>query len=157
MKTLLIRRQASQKGIGLLELMLSLAIIAILLIMATRYFNSARSSQKVNETVNLVQVITSAATNIVGAGGQPSTISASSLVTYVPPIYQNGTTINSPFGGGVTVTAATNTSSKTGYALSITMTGVPSDSCTALINAMTNVAVSTPTCSGNQFAVTVPF
>ena len=48
-------------GIGLLELMLSLAIIAILLIMATRYYGAASRSEKVNAGVALVQSIAAAA------------------------------------------------------------------------------------------------
>lgn len=40
---------AMQQGIGLLELMLSLAIIAILLVMATRYFLVTSYSQKLNQ------------------------------------------------------------------------------------------------------------
>ncbi|MGB6976496.1 MAG: prepilin-type N-terminal cleavage/methylation domain-containing protein [Gammaproteobacteria bacterium] len=35
-----------EKGIGLLELMLALAIIAILIVMATRYFSKASDTQK---------------------------------------------------------------------------------------------------------------
>ena len=46
-----------QQGIGLLELMLSLAIIAILLIMATRYYQSARTGQQVNDGISLVTAI----------------------------------------------------------------------------------------------------
>lgn len=38
-----------QKGIGLLELMLSLAIIAILIVMVTRYYTTTRASEQVNE------------------------------------------------------------------------------------------------------------
>jgi Tfp pilus assembly protein PilE len=41
-------------GIGLLELMLSLAIIAILLLVATRYYESTRTSQQVNEALEMV-------------------------------------------------------------------------------------------------------
>lgn len=51
------------RGISLLELMLSLAIIAILLVMATRYFSSVRSEQQVDETVKMVQQVTGAADN----------------------------------------------------------------------------------------------
>lgn len=40
--------KSSQKGIGLLELMLSLAIIALLLVMATKYFGLAHRAQTLN-------------------------------------------------------------------------------------------------------------
>lgn len=38
------------KGIGLLELMLALAIIAVLLVMATRYYMSASLNSRINQT-----------------------------------------------------------------------------------------------------------
>lgn len=48
------------KGIGLLELMLALAIISILIIMATRYYQTASRSQKVAEAVTQVNAIIAA-------------------------------------------------------------------------------------------------
>ncbi len=47
-------RKRQQRGIGLLELMLSLAIIAILLVMATRYFLVASSNEKINSTISTI-------------------------------------------------------------------------------------------------------
>jgi prepilin-type N-terminal cleavage/methylation domain-containing protein len=46
-----------QRGISLLEVMLSLAIIAIILVMATRYFGLASSTQKLNTATGLVTEI----------------------------------------------------------------------------------------------------
>lgn len=46
----LLNQRTKIKGIGLLELMLSLAIIAILLVMATRYFGLANRSQELNHS-----------------------------------------------------------------------------------------------------------
>jgi len=43
-----------QRGIGLLELMLALAIIVILLVMATRYFLVASLNEKVNTMISTV-------------------------------------------------------------------------------------------------------
>ena len=48
---MLMRLNRKEKGIGLLELMLSLAIIAVLLIMATRYYQSTRRSSQLNQIV----------------------------------------------------------------------------------------------------------
>lgn len=59
-----------QKGIGLLELMLSLAIIAVILVMATRYFQSTSQNQKVNQATSDVQAILAAFTNF--RAGNPS-------------------------------------------------------------------------------------
>ena len=44
-------------GISLLEVMLSLAIIAIILVMATRYFTIAMRSEKTNEAVKVLQTM----------------------------------------------------------------------------------------------------
>lgn len=57
------------RGIGLLELMLSLAIIAILLVMATRYFSSASRSQKSEDTIQLIGEFESAINSYTSATG----------------------------------------------------------------------------------------
>ncbi len=46
--------QQKQYGIGLLEIMLALVIIAILLIMATRYYLVASDHRKVNDMISIV-------------------------------------------------------------------------------------------------------
>lgn len=50
----------SQYGIGLLELMLSLALISILTLSALHYYHSVRLSQRVGATVDLVQSVLAA-------------------------------------------------------------------------------------------------
>lgn len=50
-----------QFGIGLLELMLSLSIIAVLLVMATRYYMSAATNSRVNQTADAVMGLAAAA------------------------------------------------------------------------------------------------
>ncbi|KPJ67973.1 MAG: hypothetical protein AMJ43_00720 [Coxiella sp. DG_40] len=47
-------------GIGLLELMLSLAIIASILLMATRYFIQANAANKVTETTQIIGTLVNA-------------------------------------------------------------------------------------------------
>jgi type II secretory pathway pseudopilin PulG len=54
----MIKFRKKQIGIGLLELMLSLAIIAILLVMATRYYLSASLSSNINEVISNIQGVT---------------------------------------------------------------------------------------------------
>lgn len=51
----------NQLGISLLEIMLSLSIIAIILIMATRYFFVATTNNKMNATISQVAGLISAA------------------------------------------------------------------------------------------------
>lgn len=48
------------KGIGLLELMLTLAIIAVLLLTLTEYYGRTHSEMKINRTVGEIQAIHSA-------------------------------------------------------------------------------------------------
>jgi type II secretory pathway pseudopilin PulG len=73
------------RGIGLLELMLSLSIIAILLIMATRYYLVTSFSQKLNQATAQITQLQSASYSWKGqkgnynpAGGTP--ISAPELI-----------------------------------------------------------------------------
>lgn len=49
------RNKNTQNGIGLLELMLSLAIIVAMILMATRYFIPTRESYRVNEAINMLR------------------------------------------------------------------------------------------------------
>jgi len=72
-----------QKGIGLLELMLSLAIIAILLVMATRYYGAASKSEKVDDTIQLISEISVGVNSLSAAGKAPANITVNEL-------YNNG-------------------------------------------------------------------
>ena len=55
------RKTVKQLGIGLLELMLVLAIVAIILVIATRYFEVANRSRLVNAGFKDLQTATTAA------------------------------------------------------------------------------------------------
>lgn len=58
-----------ERGIGLLELMLALAIIAVLIIMATRYYQTTARSSRLNDAVTQINGIIAAAEQYrVGAG-----------------------------------------------------------------------------------------
>jgi len=90
------------KGIGLLELMLSLAIIAILLIMAIRYYQSANLSQQMSSATDMFNAVRSAMKNFyndnAGNSGGQSQASINSLIAsgYLPPSFG----VN-PWGGSV--------------------------------------------------------
>lgn len=62
MKKINYRLQQSykQQGIGLLELMLALAIIAILLVMATRYYMSASLNSRIDQTADALNSLPAA-------------------------------------------------------------------------------------------------
>jgi type II secretory pathway pseudopilin PulG len=53
----MLNRRSRVRGIGLLEIMLSLAIIALIIIMATRYFSVAQQQQKITQTMNMVTTL----------------------------------------------------------------------------------------------------
>ena len=93
-----------QQGIGLLELMLSLAIIAILLIMATRYYQSASVSNKINTAVDMFAGVQGAMESYsIDNNASEATIDELVQSGYLPPSYGNGEGAN-PFGGDVTLT-----------------------------------------------------
>jgi type II secretory pathway pseudopilin PulG len=50
----------NNKGIGLLELLLSLVIISVLLTVAFRFFKPTNLSQRSNETIDMIQAIATA-------------------------------------------------------------------------------------------------
>lgn len=117
-----------QTGFGLLELMLSMVIVALLLIMATRYYQSARSNARINEGVSLISSIINAANNIAIGTGTYGTMDESSIVPYLPTNEQNGKAIINPWGGDVTVKGATTS-------LTITLNGLGAD-CQKLADAL---------------------
>ncbi len=109
-----LRCQRRQKGIGLLELMLSLAIIAILLIMATRYYQSASLNNKINACVDMFAGVQGAVQNYrVDNPGKidENEVSVGALVQkgLLPPSYlkdREGGAADpgkNPFGGTITI------------------------------------------------------
>lgn len=114
---MMMRLVRKEKGIGLLELMLSLAIIAVLIIMATRYYQSARRSSQLNQAISSVNgVIAGVETWAAGKSGATPIPAITKLISdgYLPQGSDSG------FGGGkaeVTGQAANFT---------ITLKGLPS-------------------------------
>lgn len=117
-------------GIGLLELMLSLAIIAVLLIMATRYYSSASNSQKITAATGMINAVKAAAASYLGgnATAYASNVSIANLVSagYLPSSFVAGSNGNSsttnPWNESVGVTATAST-------ITITMATPSSDIC----------------------------
>lgn len=126
------RKLKRQTGFGLLELMLSMVIVALLLIMATRYYQSARSNARVNEGVSLIASVVNAANNIAIGTGDYSTVNNTSIASYLPSNAQGGKAgeLNDPWGGALTVDGKTDPKT-----LSIKMEGV-GDDCQKLQDAL---------------------
>lgn len=126
-----------QAGIGLLELMLSLAIIAILLIMATRYYQSANTTQSINSAVEMVNAVKSATKNYMNSNPTKLPL-ITELQTggYLPDTYAKPSMAN-PWSGGVCVAAAAATTCPTTAAdlgtattYTVILTSVPAGICT---------------------------
>lgn len=131
------------KGIGLLELMLSLAIIAILLIMATRYYQSASENNKRNQAVDMFSAVNGAVQTwkidqlAPSTGGSSTTFSINTLVSegYLPPSYGKGTGV-APWGGDISII------SPSGGVYQISMGSIPKDSCPAVCNRISSTIAS---------------
>lgn len=134
-------RFCKQKGIGLLELMLSLAIIAILLIMATRYYQSASNSQAISSAIDMVNAVKSGVKNYMTSNTNSATYpDIKTLVTdgYLPQSYNNPSSAN-PWSGEICIdsgkaTGCSGTAPSAGPLYSVFLDGVPSSICTELQN-----------------------
>lgn len=118
-----INQKLKQQGIGLLELMLSLAIISILLVMATRYYKAARQAQQVNDAIALVQGIAGATANwVIGEEGYSKLTSINKLITegYLPKGSERD-----PWQGTTEVTGNSST-------VKVTLNDVPYAACISL-------------------------
>lgn len=129
-----------QKGISLLEVMLSLSIIAVILVMAVRYYSVANQSNNNNIALELLENLQSAVHQFKTINGSYTNLSTDSLCFYelVPPKNMTGCpnpctvtasstcTIPSPLGGdNITVAASGSTGN-------IVAAGLPSGPCNLL-------------------------
>lgn len=149
----MIRRLSFKKqlGIGLLELMLSLAIISVLLVMATRYYSSARQAQQVNDAISLTEAIIAGSENWVIGKDNFSNISMTELVNggFLPKGSHRD-----PWHGAVTVSKG-----GTDSQITITMQGVPNTACQNLASKLYNQTANptgnaTSLCGGSTFTAT---
>lgn len=138
----------NRRGIGLLELMLSLAIIAILLVMATRYFTQARRGQQIAAAIQQIQGISAAYHSYyLASSGKPAS-DINFLITngYLP----TGEDTN-PWGGPNTVSAS---SVQPSYA-NVSLSGLPNTECNMLVTAVKNLVPqggNPANCAGGTFS-----
>jgi len=89
-----------QYGIGLLELMLSLTIIAILLVAATRYYQSTQTSRQIEIAMDSIQAVYAATQQYYNDNGSaPKTLQDLKNNAMLP---SNFDTFANPWGGKVT-------------------------------------------------------
>ena len=118
-------------GIGLLELLLAFSIIAVLLISATRYYQSAQNSRQVQAALDTIQAIYYAGAQHVESVGVfahgTDYIGDSDFVNhgFLPSNFGDGSKDN-PWGGAITAGSAIEGDSTQ---LKLTLANVPSAAC----------------------------
>lgn len=142
-----------QIGISLLEVLLSLSIIAIILVLATRYFFVATNNNKVNTAISQVGSIVAAAHSWKGVNTSYANLSVQ--VLYDAGQFENfpgldDTTATSValkdlWGDSFAITPAADNNGKA----TITLTLPDAGNCGALKNAYTG-----STCDGTNFSYT---
>lgn len=88
-------------GVTLLEIMLVLAIAAMVIVMSVRYYQSASVSQQTNATLEQIQAITAAVDSLAQGTGDYTKVASADLINLVAP---GQTSILSPWGSAITFT-----------------------------------------------------
>lgn len=126
---MLLKIGRKQRGISLLEVMFSLAVISVILLGATRYYRSTNESQRVQQGVALVNALNSAAASWQGSRSSFEGVDVAKLKDegLLP---KNFDAIDgSPWGTAVQVTANADRAK-----VDITLAGIPVESCRNLEN-----------------------
>jgi type II secretory pathway pseudopilin PulG len=108
----------STMGVTLLEIMLVLAIAAMIIVMSVRYYQGASANQQANAFVSQVQAITAGVENLTLGGGKSY---SSVQTTDLTPLLGNNA-FNTPWGGTISFSGQ-----QTGFQLS----GYPTPSAAA--------------------------
>jgi type II secretory pathway pseudopilin PulG len=129
-----VRLRQILQGIGLLEMMLVLAIIAVLLLVSVRYYGNANAEQEANALVNSYNTIKSAVQTYLANNPGSSVPTMTVLVSggYLPDTYLTTTGSGNDtkkvslniWGGNITITSAVDGT------FSITQAAIPQAVCT---------------------------
>ena len=144
-------KSISTRGVTLLEVMLVLAVAAMIILMSVRYYQSATASQQANAALQQIQGITAAADSLAQASGSYSAGGVST--TSLAPLLPGGTTnaFTTPWGTTITITAVGASS------YTVSLPGTPSGVCPLLTSKLRqNVHYSTvtpATCTTSAAAV----
>ncbi len=143
-----------ERGIGLLELMLALAIIAILLVMATRYFLVTSRSEQVNRMTSQIKSVDAAASKWKSGKSDYTGMTMQDLINMgliaTGDLNAGQTLLLTPWGttGNVSVVEGN-------LQYTITYANLPSWACSSLEQVFTNTDV-TVACNGTTFTYTGP-
>jgi len=134
----------SMLGVTLLEIMLVLAIAAMVIVMSIRYYQSASNNQKIAAGLNAVTSVIAAGESVLGATGSLTTVAKDAL-----PYLPNNAMPNSPWGGPMTVTGA-------GASTFTIVMNIPTALCPSFLSLVTqNAKLSTSSCGTDSINVVV--
>lgn len=125
-------------GVTLLEIMLVLAIAAMVIVMSVRYYQSATISNQTNAVLQQIQAITAAMDSLAAATGDYDNAKPG-----VPAAIGGAQNLNTPWGTIIGITSA-----KTTYTIGIPLT--PAGVCANLaakLKANPKITVTTTTCT----------
>lgn len=104
-------KKSSMQGVTLLEIMLVLAIAAMIIVMSVRYYQSASQNQQANAFVQQVQGITATVESVAQGGGGYTAASQAAITPLLPAnafVTPWGTTMTyAPNATGFTLTIGT--------------------------------------------------
>lgn len=95
----------SMLGVTLLEIMLVLAIAAMIIVMSVRYYQSANASQQATQVLNTITAILASADALSQGTGTYSGVTSATIT----PLLSNVGGLKTPWGSTMTITGATNT------------------------------------------------
>ena len=134
----------SMLGVTLLEIMLVLAIAAMVIVMSIRYYQSASNNQKIAAGLNAVTSIIAAGESVLGASGSLGNVATDAL-----PYLPSNRMPNSPWGGPMTISGAAAST----YTI---VMNIPSAVCPAFLTLVQqNSKLTGSNCSGNTVNVVV--
>lgn len=89
-------------GVTLLEIMLVLAIAAMIIVMSVRYYQSASANQQANTVMQMIQGITAAADGLAQGTGTYTTVTSANVTPLMP-----NNSLSTPWGATVTISNGT--------------------------------------------------
>ncbi len=147
------RLTKSMLGVTLLEIMLVLAVAAMIIVMSVRYYQSASASQQSNSLLEQIQAITAAADGI----AQGSNTYANLSTAQVQPMMPNQS-MNDTWGGAITVKGTGATT------YTVTIPGVPQNVCAPVIASLAANAkytalkpATSSACTGTSITITYTY
>ncbi|MEM1243596.1 MAG: type 4 pilus major pilin [Pseudomonadota bacterium] len=146
-------KKFTSKGLTLIELFLALAIIAIIWVVATRYYQTVKLSGQVNDAISMVQALRAAVANY--ASGQPKNTAVDfatlSNVGLLPSDFGAAGNFGqgtNPWGGNVTLAGTVGN-------FTITMDNMPAQGCQNMLakfqNQISNDGTESVNCGGSTF------